>query len=346
MDIGISTHKMVNKRLSINDIAKKLEIAKSTVSAIINGKGDERRISKELQLKVLAYVEEVGFHPHHLAKSLATGRSSSIGLVVEDISDSFFGPIALMIETLAKSYGYRVMYSSTLGDTNTANEIIEIFRRSQLDGYIIAPTKGIEKVVTEMIGEGTPVVLFDRDPVKGVDFVGTNNKAATTEACTHLYERGFRNIGFVTLSSTQSQMHDRLSGYQETMADWGINPNIVYIPFQDSKKEKKKHIEKFLENNDELDAVIFATNYLCIAGLEVINNLNNKRDSRLAIVSFDDHEAFTLVSPTITAIQQPLEELSRHIIELLIQQIKNPIGKRTHHVELPSVIKQRDSSQK
>lgn len=337
---------MENKKISINDIAKHLKIAKSTVSLIINGKADERRISKELQAKVLDYVREVRFYPHHLAQSLATGRSSSIGLIVEDISDSFFGPIALMIENLAKAKGYRIMYSSTLGDTNTAVEIINFFRRSQLDGYIIAPTKGIEDVVKEMVNEHIPIVLFDRDPVEGVDFVGTNNKEAMIEACMHLYDKGFRQIGFVTLESTQSQMHERLLGYQETMEKLAIDPKVAFIPFESKKTVKQQLIKDFLEKNLELDAIIFATNYLCLAGLAAINKLTAKRKMDFGIMSFDDHEAFNLISPTITAIRQPLEELSNNIIKLLLKQIEKPTKDNASHVVLPSVIKARKSSER
>ncbi len=337
---------MENKKISINDIAKHLNIAKSTVSLIINGKADERRISKELQAKVLDYVREVRFYPHHLAQSLATGRSSSIGLIVEDISDSFFGPIALMIENLAKTKGYRIMYSSTLGDTNTAIEMINFFRRSHLDGYIIAPTKGIENIVKEMVDEHTPIVLFDRDPVDGVDFVGTNNREATTEACMHLYDRGFRNIGFVTLESAQSQMQDRLLGYKETMEKLAIDPKVAYISFEYKKSIKQQLIKDFLESNPELDAIIFATNYLCLAGLAAINELNTSTKMNFGIVSFDDHEAFNLISPAITAIRQPLEELSSNIISLLLKQIERPIRDNPSHVVIPSVMKERGSSER
>lgn len=337
---------MENKKISINDIAKHLNIAKSTVSLIINGKADERRISKELQAKVLDYVREVRFYPHHLAQSLATGRSNSIGLIVEDISDSFFGPIALMIENLAKTKGYRIMYSSTLGDTNTAIEIINFFRRSQLDGYIIAPTKGIEDVVKEMVDEHIPIVLFDRDPVEDVDFVGTNNKEAMIEACMHLYDKGFRQIGFVTLESAQSQMHERLSGYKETMEKLAIDPKVAFIPFESKKTIKQQLIKDFLEKNLELDAIIFATNYLCLAGLAAINKPAAKREMDFGIVSFDDHEAFNLISPTITAIRQPLEELSSHIIKLLLKQIEKPTRDNASHVVLSSMLKTRNSSER
>lgn len=337
---------MVNKKLSINDIAKHLNISKSTVSLVINGKASERRISKDLQKKVLDYVKEVGFQPHHLAQSLATGRSNSIGLVVENISDSFFGPIAMMIENLAKNHGFRVMYSSTLGDPQTAKEIINFFRRSQLDGYILAPTIGIDKIVQEMVAEKIPVVLFDRDPIAGVHFVGTNNKEATIEACTHIFKQGFRNIGFVTLDSSQSQMSDRLNGYKIAAHNFKIKPVITHISFEKEKNLKKKQIQTFLEKNKTLDAVIFSTNYLCMIGLEVINELNKKIPKDLAVVSFDDHEAFNLVSPSITAIQQPLEELSKHIIELLIRQIQYPTETATSHIILASKLKIRKSSEK
>lgn len=335
------------KKISINDIAKHLNVAKSTVSLVVNGKAEERRISKVLEKRVLDYVNEVGFRPHHFARSLATGKSNSIGLIVENIGDSFFGPIALMIEEKAKQYGYRVMYSSTLGDTIVAEEIIQFFKRSQLDGYIIAPPSGLEDAVKELQKGGKPVVVFDRKIDLDVDYVGTNNFEVSREACEHLVSEGFLNIAFVTLESHQNQMLERLEGYMSCMDAFEREKIILKIPYKENKQVRKKSISQFLKKNNHIDAIFFATNYLCISGIEVIKEMKKKIPEDIGIIVFDENDFFRLYEPPITAIEQPLDDLSLKIIDTLLQKIETNKESNTlfKHV-LPSNLIVRKSSKR
>ncbi|WP_028297762.1 LacI family DNA-binding transcriptional regulator [Olivibacter sitiensis] len=315
---------MAAKKTSINDIAKHLNVAKSTVSFIINGKAEERRISKELEKRVLDYVNEIGFKPHHLAQSLATGRSNSIGLIVENIGDSFFGPIALKIEEKAKKSGYRIVYSSTLGDSQSTKEILRFFRETQLDAYIIAPPLGVEDAIKEVIEEGRPVVVFDRR-LEGLEtnYVGTNNQEAAYEACVHMLDQGFERVAFITLDSDQSQMKERLSGYLQGMADHHLQAYILKIPYDFAREDRQGMIAHYIKDNPEVDALFFATNYLCIDGLEVTKNLGKAIPQDIGVIVFDEHDIFRLYSPAITAVKQPLEKLSETIIDMLLNKISS-----------------------
>ncbi|MFD2144991.1 LacI family DNA-binding transcriptional regulator [Mucilaginibacter antarcticus] len=134
----------MKKRLSIADIAEALNISKTSVSFILNGQAEEKRISKKLVDKVVQYVEEVGYKPNLLAKSLRTGKSNTIALMVEDISNPFFASIARLIEDRAYQNGYRITYCSTDNDTAKTKDMIGIFQDRHVDGYIIAPPEGIE----------------------------------------------------------------------------------------------------------------------------------------------------------------------------------------------------------
>lgn len=139
--------------MSINEIAKHLQVSKSTVSLVINGKAEQGRISKALAKRILDYVEEIGYKPNALAQSLATGKSRTIGLIVENIGDSFFGPIALYIEENLRSFGYQVFYSSTFGETEIANEILNTMLEKKVEGIILSPTIEQRELIQNRTGK-------------------------------------------------------------------------------------------------------------------------------------------------------------------------------------------------
>jgi len=337
---------MALKKQSINDIAKHLKVAKSTVSFIINGKAEERRISKDLEKRVLDYVQEVGFKPHLLAKSLATGKSNSIGLIVENIGDSFFGPIALKIEEKAKKSGYRIVYSSTLGNTEAAISILQLFRETQVDGFIIAPPANMEQAIQEVLEEGAPVVIFDRI-LQGIEtnYVGTNNEEITYEACCHLITQGFKQIAFVTLDSVQSQMQERQAGYAKSIEDNSYNQYILEIPYLEDRAGYKQQIIDFLQQHTTVDAVFFATNYLCVSGLEALREMGKSIPDDIGVIVFDENDLFKLYSPPITAIAQPLDALSAGIIDTLMKKItKKETRNSCDRIIVPSSLIIRQSS--
>src|SRR4051812_16165557 len=113
----------MKKKLSINDIASHLNVAKSTISFILNGKAKEKRISNELTERVLKYVNEMGYKPNQLARSLSTGKTKMICLMVEKISDYFFSHIAFHLEEMAYKSGYKIIYCSTENDPEKTKEL-------------------------------------------------------------------------------------------------------------------------------------------------------------------------------------------------------------------------------
>src|SRR6056300_426746 len=120
------------KKASIKDIAKHLNVSVSTVSLTLNGRGDEKRISKDTQKKIIAYAEQQNYRPNPFAKGLKKGSSDTIGLVVPNISDSFYARIARRIEKKAEEYGYNVVFSSTGESKKKEKELI----RSMLDRQV------------------------------------------------------------------------------------------------------------------------------------------------------------------------------------------------------------------
>jgi LacI family transcriptional regulator len=310
------------KKLSIRDIANDLKISKTTISFILNGKAKENRISDNLVDRVLKYVEEKDYKPNQLAKSLSTGKTMIIGLMVEKISDYFFAQIAYHIEELAYESGYKIIYCSTDNDLQKTRELINLFRDRHVDGYIITPPAGIEKEIQELLNDDLPVVLFDRY-FPGVDtsYVVLDNYQASYDAVMHLVKNKYAHIALVLLDSDQSQMYDRELGYTHALSAHQLPVLIKKVPFSNDADQTVKELVKFIKKNPQTDAIFFATNYLAFSGIKALNLLHLKTPDDIAVVAFDDHQVFDIYSPTITAVSQPLDELARQSIEILLSQL-------------------------
>lgn len=335
----------MEKKVSIKDIAKRLGISISTVSFVVNGKAKEKRISEELTKKVLQLVEELDYKPDALAKSFRTGKTNIIGFLVDDISEPFFSGIARFIDEKASQKGYKIIYSSTRNNKKKAIELLQIFQDRHVDGYIIALPEGLEDEVQTLTKSSKPVVLFDRYfPGLKTDYVIINNQESTFNATTHLIGNGYKNIGFVTIDTIEQQMLDRLKGYEEAVATNGLKSNIIKIPYSKSSNTIDQ-VSAYLQEQKQLDAVIFATNYLCMDGLRAIQRLGLKITEDLAVVSFDDFELLEFSSPTITAIAQPLEEIAEHIMQTLLSRLSGSRSEPSHkQVVLPTTLNVRNSS--
>src|ERR1700678_2381149 len=150
------------KKVSISDIARKAGVSVSTVSFVMNDKAVKMRISREVIEKVENVAREMGYRPNQLARGLRTGKTRTIGLIVENISNAFFATLAKSIEDEAKRYDYKVLYSSTDNDEEKARELIHLFSQRQVDGYIITPTWCLAEEINSIQAKNKPVVLIDR----------------------------------------------------------------------------------------------------------------------------------------------------------------------------------------
>jgi LacI family transcriptional regulator len=336
------------KKMSIKAVAETLKISTATVSYILNGKAKEKRISEELTKRVLAYVEENNFKPNHLAKSLRTGKTNVIGLIVEDIADPFFASVAGNIETIAYENGYKIIYSSTKNDTVKAKELINTFRERNVDGYIITPTENLENEITQLIKNGLPVVLFDRNCTDiEVSYVGMDNFESSYKAAKYLINQGYKNIAFVTLDSSQAQMIDRLLGYEKAMYEKRIPSIVKKFEYNSAKVNNiTNDIGQFIIDNPNVDAIFFATNYLAIRGIELMNRNRIKIGKEMGIVVFDDNDLFRIHQPSVSAIAQPIEEMSKQLINTLLEHMESNEKYLPKEYILPASIIVRDSSSK
>lgn len=314
----------MKKKLSIVDIAKQLNVSPTTISFILNGKAKEKRISDELAEHVLKQIEISGYKANSLAQSLRTGKTSIIGLMVENIANPFFANVARLIEEKAYKNGYKIIYCSTANDTEKTKDLLKMLSERHVDGYIISPPEGVESDINQLIENNSPVILFDRYlPNTLADYVGINNEESTYNATIHLITNGYKEIAFVTLDSLQSQMQDRLRGYERALAEHGLNQHVKEISYHQTEDMIHRHIIHFFDRKKNIDAVLFSTNYLGVSGLKAIREMGLRIPEDLAVVAYDDNSLFEMYSPSITAIAQPVEDISERLITSLLNRLNS-----------------------
>lgn len=329
------------KRVSLKDIARLAGVSPSTVSFVLNGKAKQMRISNALAEKIIQVARKEGYHPNQVAVSLRTGKSHMLGLIVESMSGNFFASFARVIEVEAATHGYKVVYCSTENQQQKAHELFGILGHQQVDGYIVTPSPGMEEDIRSLAESKKPVVLMDSYfPGIDVPHVLVNNYEGVTRGMEHLIEKGFRRIGFVTVDLNLVQMKERLKGYRDTLQKHNIaDEHILYVNYDFEREKAIAQISEFISNPPGLDAIFFATNYLGLLGLETIHSLGYKLPDDIAMISFDDHDVFRFYPPGITCIRQPVEEIAKTALELLMSQIGKTNGITNTKVEIsPSLV--------
>ncbi|MGE8242474.1 Catabolite control protein A [compost metagenome] len=324
---------------SIKEIAQELNVSKSTVSLVINHKAEQARISKDLERRVLDYVAKVGYKPNSLAKSLATGRSNTIGLIVENIGDSFFGPFALYVEELLRKKNYHVLYSSTLGDPQNAQDIIDFMLEKKVEGILLAPTVNLDEHQRKILENKVPLVVFDRNsPEVATHYVHIDNGDSSRKACSYLQSIGCENFGLITIDSDQPQMLARKEAYLKFCEETGMKARILQLPYRRLRQKGIAAVRSWVSKNMDLDGLFFTTNYLCILGLKSLRTEGGEHFN-FPLFSFDDHELFDILNPKISCIQQPLEPLAKTCVKVLLKEIDRGITSPKEYVISTNLIK-------
>ncbi|APY11567.1 hypothetical protein BWZ22_10085 [Seonamhaeicola sp. S2-3] len=327
------------KKYSLKDIAEDLNVSKTTVSLVLNDKGNENKISQETQKRIKAYAKKNGYAPNQLARGLSRGKSEAIGLIVPDISDQFYAKIAGIIEKKAKKLGYNVVYSSTYEDSVEENKLIRSMLNRQIDGLIIASTQNNADDIQMLKHERVPFVLIDRHyPDKETDYVVVNNFKGMKIATEHILNLGRRKLGFISLNTPLDALNQRYNGFKAALNDCGIelDEKRVKTLNQGYFADEMPNAIKQLVENENVDSLVFGTHYLTMEGLRILKSINVKVPEEVAIVSFDETQAFDLISPPITAVIQPINDIGSLALEILLKKIEN--RKTTNKLNYENII--------
>ena len=203
----------MNGKVSLKDVAKYLGVSTALVSYVINNKEKEARVSEKMAKKIRSAVVKLNYQPNQIAKSLKSGKTNTIGLIVADISNPFFSSIARIIEDEARKKGYVVIFGSSDESAEKSQSLIDVFLNRQVDAFIIAPAENTEKQIKALQETGLPVVLIDRYfPSIHVDSVHIDNFQAAYKAVEHLIKNGRQKIAMMAYDTNLPHIQERKRG--------------------------------------------------------------------------------------------------------------------------------------
>ncbi len=315
------------KKIFLKDIAKELNLSKTAVSLVLNNRGDENKISKDTQKRILDFAKKNNYRPNQMARGLSLGKSETIGLIVPNISDIFYARIAHHIELKAKEFGYNVVFSSSNENADTEKELIYSMLNRQVDGLIIASTQKNEEDILKLSEANFPFVLIDRHyPEIKTNYVIVDNLEGVKNMTNHLLKNGRKKVGFISIKSQLDALLQRRLGYELALTESGneIKASIIkeLDPFN-YQNEMKGAIKNMVKEPSGVDSIVFTTHYLAASGLRELKLLKIEVPSEVAIISFDELGAFDLVDPPITTSKQPVDDIGNSAVEILVNEIEN-----------------------
>ncbi len=309
------------KNSSLKDIAEALGVSKALVSLVLNNKGDERGINKETQIRVREKAKELNYTPNQYARGLRVGKTDTIGLIVPDISNVFYGKLCKAIEMKASELGYDIMISNSYEDTEREIKLINNLLSKSIDGLILASSLESGKELEFLKKRNFPFVLIDRifDGFN-VDSVSVSNIEGARKGIKHLKSLNKKKIACITISPVYiSSVSNRIKGYISELDD-PSQALLIQVPHDNIEQGIINALEQ-IENND-IDAVFCVNNNLTKAMLREINK--KQIETKYTILSFDDLEVFDFANPKVTTIAQPIEYIGEKAISLLCNFIKKP----------------------
>ncbi|MCC8132904.1 MAG: LacI family DNA-binding transcriptional regulator [Tannerellaceae bacterium] len=314
----------MSKRASIKSIAEKLGISTATVSLVLSGKAENGRVSKEIAEKIKETAIAVNYQPNGLARSLRIGCSYTIGLVVADISNPFFGQLAFHIQKEAEKYGYTAIIVNTNEDDVKMGKIMDILRSRQVDGYIIIPTENGDRYIRPLVEQKTPVVLVDRYfPHISTSNVIVDNYKSSLEATQLLIRQGCKRIAsFVYLSNLQ-HMVERKKGYCDAMQKADMyDPQLLFeIQYDRIEADIVECMDNIFNEQETVDGMFFTTNSISILGIRELVKRDILIQEQIKVVCFDKSDAFDFMKHPFPYIKQPVARMGERAVELLIGQI-------------------------
>jgi LacI family transcriptional regulator len=327
--------------MRMKDIAKELGVSVVTISKVLR---DHPDISDETRERVLSYVKKVDYQPNVLARSLVTGRSYLVGLIVPDLLHPFFAEIAKSLSQVIGGKGYSLIIASSEEDPELEAREIRQLQARHLDALVIASCALNDTSIDKLALHNDPYVLIDRNfsKVKS-NFVGTDDEAAGRIATEHLIHMGCRRIAHIS-GRNNSTGYGRLQGYQAALQSHGLRYRKEYVVSRphvdaDSIDQGKQAMQILLGREIRPDGVFCYNDPLAIGAMEKIFEEGLSVPDDIAVIGCGNLHYDSSLRIPLSSIDQQSHAIGRRAGEVLLEIIESKVPKPPQRVVLePTLI--------
>jgi len=325
------THK---RAVTVQDVAQRAGVSKATAARVLGGYGVT---SAAVKAKVLAASKELGYQPNELARSISTGRSGTIGVIVGDIENPYFGLAVRGISDAARAAGFDVLLANSSEQIEKEQDAVRVLMRKQVDGLIVTPATTFDtRHLQEVHRAGRPMVLLDRAiPGLHVDTVVTDDYVAASEAAQRLIHAGHRQIAYISAINTGdsvyrgphqidvSTVQDRINGFLDVARRANLEEPQENIRLGATDPLAiRRIVHELLTRPDRPTAIMASDTVIALEVFKTIRALDMTIPDDVSLIAFHDADWTSVTSPPVTVIAQPIYNLGVESTRMLIERIQ------------------------
>ncbi|MDQ0818047.1 LacI family transcriptional regulator [Bacillus pumilus] len=329
--------------VTIYDVAREANVSMATVSRVVNGNPNVKPTTRK---KVLEAIDRLGYRPNAVARGLASKKTTTVGVIIPDISSIFYSELARGIEDIATMYKYNIILSNSDQNTDKELHLLNTMLGKQVDGIVFMGGNITDVLVEEFKRSPVPIVLAASvEEQAQTPSVNINYEQAIYDSVQLLVEKGHKRIAFVSgpMSEPINSMR-KLAGYKRALEKAGIAFDDALVAegdySYDSGIESLAHL---LEQSDKPTAVIAATDEMALGVIHGAQDRGVSIPEDLEVIGFDNTRLSLMVRPQLTTVVQPTYDIGAVAMRLLTK-LMNKEQVDDQIVELPHRIEERQST--
>ncbi|WP_373523221.1 LacI family DNA-binding transcriptional regulator [Aquiflexum sp.] len=336
---------MKREHVTLKDIAKKLNIAVSTVSRALS---DLPTIKDETKKMVMLAAKEMDYHPNLFAKSLKTKSSNTIGVVVPDLELHFFSSCISGMQKTCLENGYNLIICQSNESLEQEKFNIKTLQDSRVGGILISLSRETNSFehLNQLKEHQIPFVYFDRVDENGSNSkVVINDEESSFEATQYLIRKGYKNIAFLCGPKILSICKNRLIGYQNALRSHQMNFESDWILESDlSRQTTSACIDFYLGLKNQPDAILAINDTVAIDCIRHLKKNNIEIPRQIAVMGFSNSPAAEIIEPNLTTVEQPSFDMGQTAAKRLLEEIRHPDALPSKVFTLNTKIIERDST--
>lgn len=305
-------------KTTLMDIAKALNVSKTTVSIVLNNKGDN--IPEETKKRIFDKAKELNYVPNYLAKSLSMKKTFSIGVIVPNIDNPFFSEMVTSIERVLNRSGYSMILCNTLNNEEREAENIKLLINKAIDGIIVIPVNPMFKNINILQSNSIDFVVVDRvlENQKEYNSVYCDSREGIELGINYLLEKNHKNIAFITRKVEENNKNIRLESYIECSEKFN---NRAIIEEEISMKGGFDGTRKLLEEYKDIDTIFYSSDVMAFGGIKYLLRNGYKIPKDINVLGFDNIDICSFIEPELTTVAQPISKMGEEGAKLLLKII-------------------------
>lgn len=329
-------------KYNIYDVARKAGVSIVTVSKVINNSETVREGNRQ---KVLQAMKELNYNPSSAARSLASGRTRVIGLIVDNLTDTFLSSALGAINKCLEKNGYFLALSLMQeSDDGDCVKIPYLFQEDRVDGLLIMSPVHEDTYILDLKGKKIPFVLLDNQKDhRSIPSIIVNNYKGGYDATRHLIGLGHKRILHMSGPGVYRSSREREKGYRDAMVETGLVPDVINCEEFSINCGYETACGLLRKDSLEHTGIFAADDYIALGVIDAFRNANIHVPGKVSVIGYDDQELASSFHPGLTTIRQPAEEMGRMGAETLIKIIKGEL-KRYNTFKLDPLIVIREST--